>query len=178
MPPQVKFTVTKPGADRIHYANEDDVRVVLGRIPAELWERLRVIHFNDRAGGPRILGYVNRGDREIALCALPPRISLARALRGQTCEYFGATRGKKWPTLAVRRFMLYNVFLHELGHLQSVNEKSRSARLKFAHEKLAEEFAIDWCKRLWAEPFAHSDPVHNPPSPEELDSLKSEPSTA
>ena len=70
--------------------------------------------------------------------------------------------------LAVRRFMLYNVFLHELGHLQLVNEKSSSERLKYAHEKLAQAFATEWCERLWSKHFDHPDPVHNPPSPDEI----------
>ncbi len=170
MPPQVKFSVTKPGADRIHYVNEADVQVVLSRLPFELWSRLRAVHFNDRARGNRILGYVSRrGRREIALCALPPRVSLARPLRnGQAPEQFGARRGQKWPTLAVRRFMLYDVFLHELGHLQLINERSPSDRLKYAHEKLAQKFAMEWCDRLWSKPFDHPDPVHNPPQPDEF----------
>jgi hypothetical protein len=165
---QLKFPVTKPGADRIHYVNEADVRVVLGRLPVELWERLRAVHFNDQAEGNRILGYVS-GRSEVALCALPPRIALTRGLRSKhTPERFGARRGYKWPTLAVRRFMLYNVFLHELGHLQLIDAKSSSERLKFAREKLAQKFAAEWCDRLWSKPFGHPDPVHNPPSPEEL----------
>ena len=172
MPSPIKFTVTTPGADRIHYVNEGDVRIVLGRLQTELWCSLRAVHFNDRARGPRFLGYVDRGPSEIALCALPPRMSLARALRGQSCEYFGARRGHKWPALAVRRFMLYNVFLHELGHLQRINEVGSSVRLQFAREKLAQEFALSWCNRLWSEPFPHSDLVHNPPAPEELASLR------
>ena len=170
----IKFTVTTPGADRIHYVNEEDVRIVLSRLPTELWCRLRAVHFNDQARGARLLGYVNRGSSEMALCALPPRMSLARGLRGQTCECFGATRGHKWPALAVRRFMLYNVFLHELGHLQRINEVGSAARLQFAREKLAQDFAIGWCKRLWSEIFPHPDPVHNAPTPEEMFSFTSE----
>src|SRR6202021_133635 len=46
---QLKLSVTKAGADRIHYVNEADVRVVLGCLPVELWERLRAVHFNDQA---------------------------------------------------------------------------------------------------------------------------------
>jgi hypothetical protein len=63
--------------------------------------------------------------------------------------------------------MLYHVFLHELGHLQLVYENARSVRLKFAHEKLAEKFAVEWRKRLWSQPFFHPDPVHNPPCDED-----------
>lgn len=166
--PSVKFSLSRPGADRIHYVNEEDVRVVLSRLPVTLWNRLRAVHFNDRSRA-RTLGYVNRGRREIALCALPPRMSLKQALvKGQTPEQFGARRGQKWPTLAVRRFILYDVFLHELGHLQLIDGETRSVRLRFAREKLAQAFAMQWCTKLWSTPFPHLDPVHNPPAAEEL----------
>jgi hypothetical protein len=162
---RIRFSATRPGADRIHYVNAEDIRVLLSRLPVEVWHRLRTVHFNDRSRGGRILGYVNRGRREIALCAQPPRMSMRP--RGHSPETFGAKRSQKWPVLAVRRFMLYDVFLHELGHLQLINEKARSARLKFAREKLAEDFAVRWRKELWTAPFVHPDPVHNPPASEE-----------
>jgi hypothetical protein len=166
---RVKFSSSRPGADRIHCVNEEDIKVLLGRLPVELWDRLRTVHFNDRSRGARLLGYVNRGRREIALCALPPRISLTRFLvKGQAPENFGARRGHKWPQVACRRFMLYDVFLHELGHLQMVNEQAGSARLKFALERLADDFAAEWRERLWSEPLSHLDPVHNSPTLEEL----------
>jgi hypothetical protein len=169
MAPQVKFSVTIPGGGRIHYVNEQDVRVVLSRLPEAVWGSLRAVHFNDRARGARTLGYVRQGRREIALCALPPRMGLTAALgNGQTPEMFGGMRAAKWPALEVRRFMLSDVFLHELGHLQIIHERARSARRKFADETKAQEFALEWCKRLWSEPFAHPDPVHNAPSPDEL----------
>jgi hypothetical protein len=88
--------------------------------------------------------------------------------KGQTPEQFGAKPGQKWPVLAIRRFLLYDVFLHELGHLQVIDKQARSDRLKFARERRAQEFAVEWCARLWAEPFDHPDPVHNPPGPEEF----------
>lgn len=168
----IKFSISRPGADRIHHVNEEDVRIVLSRIPSSLLHRLSAVHFNDKSRGARILGYVSRGRREIALCALPPRVSLTQALRmGQTPEQFGARRSQKWPVLAVRRFMLYNVLLHELGHLQLINRDTRSVRLKFADEKLAQAFAVQWCKNLWSQPFDHPDPVHNPPRPDEFASI-------
>jgi hypothetical protein len=162
--PKVKFSYTTPGGDRRHYLNEEDVLIVLSRLPEETWQRLRAVHFNDRGFGVRTLGYVNRGRREIAICALPPRLSLTRFLvKGQTCEEFGAKRGAQWPHLAIRRFLLYDVFLHELGHLQLIREETRSERLRFALEKKAEEFADGWRRRLWSEYYDHADPVHNQP---------------
>lgn len=163
---RVRFSLSPPGGGRIHHINEEDVRVVLSRLPFDLWDRLRAVHFNDRSRGARVLGYVTPGRREIALCALPPRMSLTAALvKGQIPEQFGAKRGQKWPALAVRRFLLYDVLLHELGHLQLINGNARSKRLKFAREKLAQAFAVRWCNRLWSGSFPHPDPVHNAPSP-------------
>src|SRR5215475_7607272 len=161
---KIKFSTTIPGGGRRHYLTEEDVMVVLSRLPEGTWQRLRAVHFNDQARGNRLLGYVNEGRRDIAICALPPRLSLTRALTpGQWCEEFGAKRGEQWPLLAIRRFLLYEVFLHEVGHLQMVNEKSKSERLRFAREKCAQEFADRWRRKLWSEHFDHPDPVHNAP---------------
>lgn len=161
---KMKFTRIVPGCDRRHYITEDDILVLLGRLPEETWQRLSAVHFNDQSKGVRVLGYVNEGRREIAICALPPRVSLTRFLtRWQTCAEFGAQRGTQWPYLSVRRFMLYDVFLHELGHLQLIDENRRSARLRFALERRAEEFADKWRRQLWSEYFDHPDPVHNAP---------------
>jgi hypothetical protein len=165
----VRFSVLPPGTKRVHHVTEQDVRVVLARLPVEVYSCLRAVHFNDQSLGNRTLGYVTRGSREITLCALPPRVSFTRHLvKGQTPEQFGARRGAQWPVLAIRRFLLYDVFLHELGHLQIVNDRRRSERLKFAREKLAQEFGMEWCRRMWSSPFEHPDPAHNPPSPEEI----------
>lgn len=171
---RVRFHVARPGADRMHHVTEEDVRVVLARLPVELWRRLRAVHFNDRSRGARVLGYVTRGHREITLCALPPRMSLTRCClsSGLAPEAFGARRGYQWSPVAVRRFLLYDVFLHEVGHLQEVDAEASSDRLKFARETLAEEFAIRWCRTLWSEPFDHPDPVHNPPSHQEIAALE------
>lgn len=162
---RVKFTNIIPGCDRQHYLTEDDILVVLSRLPGEVWQRLKAARFNDRSRGAQVLGYVNEGRREIAICALPPRVSLTRFLtRWQNGAEFGAQRGTQWPQLAVRRYMLYDVFLHELGHLQLVDGNRRSERLRFALERHAEEFADKWRRQLWSAYFDHPDPVHNAPA--------------
>ena len=53
---KIKFSTTIPGGDRNHYLTEEDVMVVLSRMPEETWRRLRAVHFNDRARGNRVLG--------------------------------------------------------------------------------------------------------------------------
>lgn len=163
---KVRFTYKNPSCDRRHYLHEEDVLVLLGRLPTEIWQSLRMVHFNDHGFGVRTLGYVTKSSREIAICALPPRVSLTRFLvKGQTCEEFGARHGVQWSMLAVRRFLLYDVFLHELGHMQLVDEGCQSERLRFAREKLAQQFADDWRSALWSKHFDHPDPIHNAPTP-------------
>jgi tetratricopeptide (TPR) repeat protein len=68
--------------------------------------------------------------------------------------------------------MLYDVFLHELGHLQVIDAGGKTTRRKFASETRAQDSAENWCRELWSKPFDHSDPVHNPPSQEETASLR------
>ena len=161
---KIKFRYSGVGSDRKHYLTESDVMTVLDRLPREVWNGLRVVHFNDESWGVRILASANARAHEIRICALPPRVSLTRGLRrGQYPELFGAVRGRQWPELAVRRFLLYNVLLHELGHLQLIDHKRKSGRRDRAGEKLAQQFADHWRKVLWAVPFDHPDPVHNPP---------------
>ena len=170
---RIKFSSSPAGCDRRHYLTEEDIRVLLSRLPMDLYSRLRAVHFNDRARGRRCLGYVNQGRREIAICALPPRVSLTSCFgrkkpRASSPGRFGAIRGAQWTTLAVRRFLLYDVFLHELGHLQVVSAKAKSNRRRFADETKAQEFANHWREILWAETHEHPDPAHNPPSKEEF----------
>lgn len=160
----VKFTYSEVGCDRKHYLNEEDVRIVLSRLPVEVWSGLRAVHFNDRSRGGRVLGYANPREHEICICALPPRVSLTQALiRRQNPGLFGAERGKQWPEVAVRRFLLYDVLLHELGHLQMQILNRKSGRRTPARETRAERFADHWREQLWVSHFDHPDPVHNPP---------------
>jgi tetratricopeptide (TPR) repeat protein len=177
---RIQFVCHPCATHRRHYVDADSVKVVLSRLPEELWSRLRKIHFKDDARGNRRLGYVTRrGRREVTLCALPIRVSLNAfvttgrySTRTQFLNMFGAMPGSQWPVLAVRRFMLYGTLLHEIGHLQVIVPKSSDPNRKFAHEPKAKEFANHWMTKLYSETFAHPDPVHNKPSTEEVEALK------
>ena len=174
---RIKFTSSRTRGGRIHYLTPDDIRVLLSRLPEELWERLRAVHFNDQSRGARCAGYVNMGHREIAICAFPASVSCtpfsSRQWKTPSPATFGALRGRQWPRLAVRRFLLYDTFLHELGHLQIVVPSAKTVRRRFASEPLARQFANRWRRALWAEHFDHPDPVHNPPVREESTSVSS-----
>ena len=166
---RIQFVRHGTAPHRRHYVDEEDVKVVLSRLPEEVWRRLRKVHFKDDARGRRTLGYVTkRGRREVTLCALPHHISINL---GRPEEY-GALESSQWPVLAVRRFALYDAFLHELGHLQVIQAKATDPERRFAREPKAQNFADYWRGELWAQPFDHPDPVHNPPSEQETKLLE------
>ena len=92
-------------------------------------------------------------------------------LRKKSPSIYGARRGKQWPRIAVRRYLLYDVLLREIGRNQIIDPKAKSIRRKYAQSRKSEEFASFWRKKLWSESFDHPDLVHNPPSKEELENL-------
>lgn len=155
----------------VSYISTRDLDVVLGRVPEDYRSRLRDVFCSRDSRGVRWLGYVQRrGRRDITLCSvLPPRLSLGRYLvRGQTAADFGAPRRGQWPPWAVRRFLLYDTLLHELGHLQIVRPRSSRWDRRYASETLAQQLADELRAELWAENFRHPDPVHNAPRDDEL----------
>jgi hypothetical protein len=162
---RIKFITKETKSKRRHYLTRADVEILLSRLPESLWKRVREVYFNDRARGNRVYGYVTRGHRAITICALPNAVSLGRCVasyRQSSTEFGGPERGQ-WPETAIRRFLLYDVFLHELGHLQIVRAHAKYPWTKFAGEKLAQVFANDWRRNLWSNYFDHPDPIHNSP---------------
>ncbi len=115
----IEFHLRVPRGDRHHDVDDADVAVVLSRLPVETTARLHAVHFTDDSRGARCLGYTTtRNRREIALCAMPPRV-----------------------------------------------------RLNDASETQTQGFADQWREELWSSHFDHADPVHNPPSAEEVKAL-------
>lgn len=152
------------------YVDMVDVNTVLERLDPTLLDRLGDVRLLGSSRGGRQLGYVTtRGRRDVTLCSiLPIRISMREIMRrGNRAAEFGAPKRGQWPSWAIRRLMLYQVLLHEIGHLQIVRASSRIKR-RFAAEPLADEFAADLRGTLYSTPSAHGDPVHNAPSDEEL----------
>jgi hypothetical protein len=164
---------TRETKDLVSYVGMRDVEVVLERVPAEHRTRIRDI-FRRRSSDAKILGSVTtRGRRDIELSTLLPiRVSLRQYLHGgQSAAEFGAPKQGQWPPWAVRRFVLYDVLLHEVGHLQEIDSKASRVQRRFASETRAQEFADEMRRTLHSEQFNHPDPVHNAPSPAELATL-------
>lgn len=147
----------------VRYISRSDVDLVLARIPESLRSRVRRVMFHGDSRGVTTLGFVTKSRREITLCAwLPPRVSLRLFMYcGCIAAEFGAPERGQWPPWAVRRMLLYDTLLHEIGHMQIRDDE-------FAGEKRAQEFANDLRGELFARHFDHPDPVHNAPSDDEL----------
>jgi len=161
----------KTEPDLVWYIDDSDVRTVRLRIPEEFKLRLGEVFIRRGRRGVRWLGSVTtRGRRDIELNAfLPYRVSLSRfILRGQAAREFGAPSRGQWPLWAVRRFLLYDVLLHEVGHLQVVDPNATNVNRKHASETRAQEFADTLRRQLWTCDFNHPDPVHNSPQEDEL----------
>jgi hypothetical protein len=161
----------KSEPDVIRYITHSDLEIVKERIPKEFCSRLRDIFIWCESKGVKMLGYVTkRGRRDVNLSAfLPYRVSLRRFLvKGQSALEFGTAPRGQWTPWAIRRFLLYDVFLHEIGHLQIIDGQSSNNNRKFASETLAQKFADELRRKLWSSNFEHPDPVHNQPQPDEL----------
>lgn len=174
LPAIMKSEAPRPTRHLVPYIHPSEPRIVLERVPAEARARLRDVFVKYKSTGVRTLGWVRtRGRRDINLVGLlPPRVSLRLFVRqGSSPSEFGAPLRGQWPPWSVRRFLLYDVLLHELGHLQVVHEKSRDWNRRYASETRAQEFADEMRRRLFAEPFDHPDPIHNAPSVGEKASL-------
>ena len=165
---------TRPTRDLVTYINDREIDLIVGRVPAEFRIRLRDV-FRRRSSDASILGSVStRGRRDIEVTAeLPVRLGLGRYLHGgQSPAEFGAPKLGQWPPWAVRRFLLYDVLLHEIGHLQIVDPRASRVNREFASETRAQELADELRRALYSEPFDHADPIHNAPTPVELSMLE------
>lgn len=135
----VTFSFHPVGGDRRFFVDEADVRAVIERLPKRFRRALARVRFDDVGWETYKAGYSKSGSREIALCALPPRVSLTRFLPNSVSPHeFGAVRGAQWPALAVGRYQLYHVFLAMLialegRHGDGAAEMGTEAR-KLRHE--------------------------------------------
>ncbi len=160
--------------DRVNFLTQADVDHVVGRLPEAERVRLRTVYFSSQSRGVQWLGWVTkRGRRDVTLCSiLPVRVSLTRFLHGRKPPgTFGAARSSQWMPWAVRRFLLYDVLLHEIGHLQLVDEGATDPRRRYAAQTLAREFADRWRQQMWTTHDASPDPVHNKPADDEMSLL-------
>ncbi|MEN0049701.1 MAG: hypothetical protein AAF806_21755 [Bacteroidota bacterium] len=159
--------------DLYRYLKKEDVLVLLNRLPLEEYEHLKSVTFKTCRGGNAYGRVYHKRSAGIIICDQSARTSIrvTEAKRG-SLEEFGALNNMKWPTLAIRRFMLYDVFLHELKHTQLLKNGKKRIVDKIPLEKQAEEYAEYWRGELYQQHFDHPDPVHNLPSEAEKERLQ------
>ena len=113
------------------------------------------------------------GTREIGLCALPPRLVSPRSCGGASRPLgFGAVRGCQWPHSPCAGSCFTTCFCTSSVTFKSSNDAAKSRRRTVCQRYPCQDFAEHWCRELWSQPFDHPDPVHRPPSPEEIEALR------
>jgi len=162
---------TRRNTTLVRFIDQHDVEAVLDQLPAAEKSRLGQVIFRSSAA-TRTLGYVtDRGRRDIVLASrLPPRVSLRGYMyAGHRAIDYGAPARGQWPPWAVRRYLLFGVLLHELGHLQQVSTNQPGALGGYASETKADEFSLRWRDALWAAGSPTPDPAHHPPCRGEIE---------
>jgi len=155
----VTFSFHPVGGDRRFYVDADDVRSVIARLPKRFQRALARVRFDDVGWETYKAGYSKSGSREIALCALPPRVSLTRFLPSSVSPHeFGAVRGSQWPALAVGRYQLYHVFPAMLIALEG-RHGDGAAEMGTEARKLRHE--------LWESASETLAPLHHAPGDDE-----------
>ena len=101
------------------YIEETEIEALLSHLPDATWQDLHRVRFKNGADtGGRLGDVATHPDSEIVIFAQAYRVSLTPYLgRDETPETYGAVDGSRWPVLAIKRFMLYNVLLAQLGRL-------------------------------------------------------------
>jgi hypothetical protein len=164
---------TRTTHDLVKYLTSRDIAIVMGRVPVEFKTHIGDVLQRRSSDGKHLGSARPGGTGDITICSmLPVRVSLGRySYPGQSPAEFGAPKLGQWPPWAVRRFLLYDVLLHEIGHLQIVGKGAWVNRRNFAKETRAREFADELRRTLFSEPFQHSDPIHNAPTNAEMSTL-------
>jgi len=159
--------------DLYRYLKKEDVLTLLNRLPLKEYEHLKSVTFKTCEGADAYGFVYHRRPTSIVICDQSARTSIrnATAKRG-SLEEFGALNNRKWPTLALRRYLLYHTFLHELRHTQLLENGKKRTRDKMPLEKQADEYADHWRGELYQNYFKHPDPIHNLPSKTEKECLR------
>lgn len=146
MPAKFELSYLPQGPGEQLTIREDDVKLVLEKLPADSWSRFQVVHYHDAERGIRWIGYVNREKRQIAISPLPSGVRRIRFVVG------GGTKApqSKLPKRRARiqNDMLFDVFVDDVGRLQIIDEKKLRVR---AHpfDAPAIPYTDYWRLKLW-----------------------------
>jgi len=146
-----------PSRDYYYPCSAEEVRAVIARLPSEYSQHLRAVIFRrisrrDQARGTEAY----RRMRCIVLNAFPvsneidwgksPPAESARKHYASWCDVWQERDGRwiqTWTAEQARRYHLYHLLLHELGHINQPPFHSLRRR-----ESFAEDFALTWARKL------------------------------
>ena len=147
-----------PSRDYYHPCSGDDYRGVLERLPDDLSEYVSAIVLRRVPKEDERLGIdARRRYSCVIMNAFPTsnetpwdKRPTERAVRhlAPWCDRWRSGGGRwrlVWKPEEVRRYYLYHVFLHEVGHINQPWYYSLRKR-----EAFAENFALEWARRLGA----------------------------
>jgi hypothetical protein len=151
-----RIIIENPSRDYFHPCSASEILEVLGRFPEDVLKPVRVIVLRRLPGKDHDTGIEARAVMScVVLNAFPKTLrqeweSLpsARVIRHYKpwCQNWVA-EGRRhvlaWTTDEIKRYYLYHLLLHEIGHL--IDPRKRSAR---ASESFAEDFALRYARQL------------------------------
>jgi len=146
-----------PSRDYFHPVSEADIRTTLARMPKRLTRSLRAVLLPRIAAGDVIRGIEAR---RRYLCIIlnpfpktlhqfwtqapPSEVAIRHyAPWGTTWEQTHKGWYQIWTLDNLRRYYLYHLLLHELGHINQPPFNALKRR-----ESFAEDFALTWARRL------------------------------
>lgn len=146
-----------PSRDYYHPCTPDDIRAVLSRLPRRYTKDLRAVILRRIPRSDRDRGVeARRRMRCIVLNAFPmaneidwgaaPPSQDSRKHYAAWCDTWEQRNGRwiqVWTPEQVRRYYLYHLLLHELGHINQPHFHSSRRR-----ESFAEDFALTWARNL------------------------------
>lgn len=145
-----------PSRDFFHPVGETEIHAVLAKLPADLTSPIRAIVLRRTPKMDEALGVeARRRFSCVLLNAFPKSLEVEfgpdpgpigrRHYRPWTEDWFQRSQvwRLRWTRQAVKRYYLYHLLLHEVGHLHQPKTVSHKRR-----EAYAENFALQWGRRL------------------------------
>ena len=147
-----------PSRDYYHPCSGDDYLGVLGRLPDDLTEYVRAVVLRRLPKEDEQLGIDARRRYSCVIMNSFPKSNEMPWSKRPTkatvqhlapwCDRWRSDGGRwrlVWEPEEVRRYYLYHVFLHEVGHINQPWSHSLRQR-----EAFAENFALEWARELGA----------------------------
>ncbi len=172
---RVPIRLENPSRDFYHPVTPQDIAELLVRLPADDLRGLEMITLRRVPWSSYLrddsFGWYDPHDRDISLRAFPVDQRLYVGERGPTererrefdpfCTNWQRGRGGwylQWDDESLRRFYLYDVLLHEIGHHVADRDRPVGRTRRSSHEDFAHDYARRWRRALLGESTSNTHP--------------------